>query len=101
MLAILTALSLNIIGNPEQYDCLPAYGTQDKCLVFSGGYPDFLVTFECEGSYPTWRDELLVFYPDAKVVKQSARHYLCTAVKIDILSRPEARNLQFGNIGNP
>lgn len=94
MLALLTTLAINIVGEPDQFDCHPAYGTQDKCLVFSAGYPDFLVTFKCEGSYPTWRDEMLVFYPDAGTVQQAGRHYLCDVVIAKQLSRPEAREMQ-------
>lgn len=94
MLATLTLFALNIVGNPDQFDCHPAYGTQDKCLVFSAGYPDFLVTFNCDNNYPTWRDEMLVFFPDAGIVQQAGRNYLCKVVTAKQLSRPEAREMQ-------
>ena len=86
MFALLTSLAINIQGDPEIFDCHSAYGTQDKCLVYSAGFPDFLVTYKCDGNYPIWKDEVMKFFPSKGVVQQAGRNYLCEVVAVKQLA---------------
>ncbi len=86
MLTLLTALALNIPGNPTKFECHPVDQSSvfsDQCVKFENQSPQYRLTFTCvgEGFY----SGTIIVFPNAGTVVQRGNVFNCTINKVDIL----------------
>lgn len=91
MLTLLTALALNIPGNPSKFECQPVdtgYVHTTQCVNFENQSPKYRITFSCVGGGFYVPYGTITVFPNAGTGIQGnyGDHvYNCTINKVDIL----------------
>lgn len=88
MLTLLTALALNVPGNPSKFECQPVNlgrSRTTQCIKFENQSPKYRITFSCVGSDFSINNGTITVFPSAGTVVQSGYIFNCTINQVDIL----------------